>query len=108
MRFGPELRLNTAWVRKLQGDAESKFRFDGVIEANYLNLGRDREDGRGADATGGQILYLTPGLRLYKDRFSLALGVMLPAWKDLNEEGDQQGSEGLENYRLVGTFSYLF
>jgi len=26
----------------------------------------------------------------------------------LNEEADQQGSEGLEDYRLVGTFSYLF
>ncbi len=108
LRFGPELRLSTAWVRKLHANADHKFRLDGVIEANYLSLGRDNEDGRGADATGGQILYLTPGVRLYKDRFSIALGVMLPAWKDLNEEGDQQGSEGLEDYRLVGAFSYLF
>jgi hypothetical protein len=108
LRFGPELRLNTAWVRKLHADADTKFRLDGVIEANYLNLGRDQAYGRGEDATGGQILYLTPGVRLYKDRFSIAVGVMLPTWKDLNEEGDQQGSEGLEDYRLVGTFSYLF
>jgi Putative MetA-pathway of phenol degradation len=108
LRFGSELRLNTAWVRKLYANADSKFRLDGLIEANYLSLGRDQADGRGEDATGGQILYLTPGVRLYKDRFSIALGVMLPAWKNLNEEGDQQGSEGLEDYRLVGTFSYLF
>ena len=108
VRFGSELRLNTAWVRKLHTNAETKFRFDGVIEANYLNLGRDVEDGGGALATGGQILYLTPGARLYKDRFSFALGVMIPVWNDLNEEADQQGSEGLEDYRLVGTFSYLF
>jgi len=108
LRFGPELRLNTAWVHKLHADADTKLRLDGVIEANYLSLGRDKEDGRGADATGGQILYLTPGVRLYKDRFSIALGVMLPTWTDLNEEADQQGSEGLEDYRVVGTFSYLF
>jgi len=108
LRFGSELRLNTAWVRKLHADADTKLRFDGVIEANYLNLGRDEEDGRGADATGGQIFYLTPGVRLYKNRFSIAVGVMLPTWTDLNEEADQQGSEGLEDYRLVGTFSYLF
>jgi len=108
VRFGPELRLNTAWVRKLHADAETKFRLDGVIEASYLNLGRDKEDGRGAQATGGQILYLTPGVRFYKDSFSVAVGVMLPVWEDLNEEADQQGSEGLEDYRLVATFSYLF
>jgi len=108
VRFGPELRLNTAWVRKLHADAETKFRLDGVLEANYLNLGRDKEDGRGAQATGGQILYLTPGVRFYKDSFSVAVGVMLPVWKDLNEEADQQGSEGLEDYRLVASFSYLF
>jgi hypothetical protein len=108
LRFGPELRLNTAWVRKLHANADTKFRLDGVIEANYLNLGRDQADGRGEDATGGQILYLTPGVRLYKNRFSIAVGVMLPTWTDLNEEADQQGSEGLEDYRLVGTFSYLF
>ena len=108
VRFGPELRLNTAWVRKLHADAETKFRLDGVLEANYLNLGRDKEDGRGAKATGGQILYLTPGVRFYKDSYSVAVGVMLPVWENLNEEAGQQGSEGLEDYRLVATFSYLF
>jgi len=108
VRFGSELRLNTAWVRKLHTDAETKFRFDGVLEANFLSLGRDQEDGKGAQATGGQILYLTPGARLYKDRFSLALGVMIPVWNDLNEEADQQGAEGLEDYRLIATLSYLF
>ncbi len=108
VRFGSELRLNTSWVRKLMTSAEARHRLDGVIEANYLHLGRDREDGSGASGTGGQILYLTPGARLYKDRFSLALGVMFPVWKDLNEEATQQGAEGLENYRLVSTFSYLF
>lgn len=108
VRFGSELRLNTAWVRKLMTDSAARLRFDGVVEANYLHLGRDLEDGRGASGTGGQILYLTPGARLYKDRFSLAVGVMLPAWKDLNEESTQQGAEGLERYRLVATLSYLF
>jgi hypothetical protein len=108
VRFGSELRLNTAWVRKLHTDAGSRLRVDGLVEVNYLHLGRDREDGADAEATGGHILYLTPGLRVYQDRWSAGLGVMFPAWTDLNEESEQQGAEGTEDYRLVATFSYLF
>jgi hypothetical protein len=108
VRFGSELRLNTAWVRKLHTDPDSRLRVDGVAEANYLHLGRDREDGTDADATGGHILYLTPGVRVYQGSWSVALGVMFPVWKNLNEEDDQQGAEGTEDFRLVGTFSYLF
>ncbi len=108
VRFGSELRVNTAWVRKLHTDADARLRVDGVLEANYLHLGRDREDGEDADATGGHILYLTPGVRVYKDGWSLAVGVMFPVAKNLNEEDDQQGAEGTEDFRLVATFSYLF
>ena len=53
------------------------------------------------------MLYLMPGLRAYAGNLSLALGVKVPAWTDLNEDHLQQGAEGKEDYRLVLAFSAL-
>jgi hypothetical protein len=39
---------------------------------------------------------------------NLGLLVKLPVWKDLNEEDDQQGGEGLERYRAIATLSFFF
>ncbi|MCD6258120.1 MAG: transporter [Helicobacteraceae bacterium] len=108
MRFGDELRANVALVYKLFGNSASKLRLDVNMEANYLYLGRDIENGHGADATGGEILYLTPGIRLVYKTSSLAFGVKTPSWTNLNESDDQQGAEGKERYRAIVTFSSLF
>ncbi|MCX7898173.1 MAG: hypothetical protein N2441_09915 [Rhodocyclaceae bacterium] len=108
MRFGHENRLNIALTRRLQGDAEKRLRLDGVIEAQFLSLGRDIENGKAASATGGRVLYLMPGLRLYHDRMSFAAGVKKPLWTRLNEESMQQGAEGKEKYRLLFSLSYIF
>jgi hypothetical protein len=88
--------------------AESKFRLDGILEANYLDLGRDVADGVAEDGTGGRMLYIQPGFRLYKSNMSTALGVKFPVWTDLNEEDLQQGAEGTEEYRVEFTISILF
>jgi hypothetical protein len=53
------------------------------------------------------IYYVTQGLRVYYRSSSVGLGVKVPAWTDLNEDGEQQGCEGKERYRLVLTFSVL-
>jgi hypothetical protein len=85
-----------------------KSRLDGQLEGNYLRLGRDETNGSGERATGGQILYLLPGVRAYWRNMSLGLGVKLPTWTNLNEENDQQGGEGKEDYRLIFTLSVIF
>jgi hypothetical protein len=107
-QFGDEFRLNAAVIYKLYTNAEQRFRLDGLVELNYLRLGRDREDGVAEPATGGDILYVMPGVRAYWERLSFALGVKLPAWIDLNEEDEQQGAEGKENYRVIFSVSALF
>jgi hypothetical protein len=107
-QFGGELRLNSALSYRILTLAGPKLRLDVNLEVDYLRLGRDKSNGEGEDATGGQMLYLLPGLRGYWRNFSLAFGVKVPTWTDLNEEGDQQGGEGTERYRLVGTLSILF
>lgn len=107
-RFGTEMRFNSALIYRAHADPARRLRVDAVLEAQYLGLSRDRVDGVGEEATGGDIIYLMPGVRLSIDRVSLAAGVKFPAWTDLNEEAEQQGAEGKEDYRLVLTASWLF
>lgn len=108
MKFGSERRLNLALSQRFYSDAERRLRLDGVLEAQVLQLGRDIENGAPAAATGGRILYLLPGLRLYQDNMSFAIGLKKPVWTRLNEAEQQQGAEGKEKYRLLFSASYLF
>jgi hypothetical protein len=54
------------------------------------------------------MIYALPGIRAYWDKVSVALGYKTVVWKDLNEQNEQQGGEGTEDYRLILTFSALF
>lgn len=107
-RFGAERRVNFAVNHRLWADGERKLRLDGVLETQFLAIGRDETNGVAEAATGGRMLYLMPGLRLYLDRWSLAAGVKKAVWTQLNEEAQQQGAEGRESYRLVFSVSRLF
>jgi hypothetical protein len=108
MKFGAESRLNGALAWRLFTDVESRFRVDGVLEAQYLTIGRDVENGVGATASGGKMVYLLPGVRLYKGSTSFAIGFKKPVWTRLNESDLQQGAEGKEKYRLIVSGSMLF
>ncbi len=108
VKFGAENRFNLSLAQRLHTHPDSRFRVDAVIEAQYLALGRDIENGIGANATGGKMLYLVPGLRFYKDNLSIAVGIKKPVWTQLNESNQQQGAEGKEKYRLILSASMLF
>jgi len=108
VKFGSEDRLNGSLAWRLHTNPGNRFRVDGVIEAQYLGLGRDIENGDGAEATGGRMIYLVPGVRLYKDNMSFAVGIKKPMWTRLNESDLQQGAEGKEKYRLIVSGSMLF
>jgi hypothetical protein len=107
-QFGDEFRFNTALIYKAYTNPDARFRLDTLLELNYLHLGRDKEDGVAESGTGGDILYVMPGVRAYWENVSFALGVKLPVWQDLNEEDEQQGAEGKEKYRLIFSVSALF
>lgn len=108
MQFGAENRLNGSLTHRMFSNGERKLRIDGVVEAQYLALGRDGANGNDEIATGGKVVYLMPGLRIYKDNMSFALGIKKAAWTQLNESGQQQGAEGKEEYRVVFSASALF
>jgi hypothetical protein len=108
-QFGGEARVNTAAVVRVHG--AGRFRLDVSGELNGLHLQRDRErDASGAmaplRATGGAVLYAGAGVRVYQGPVSVALGVRRAVLTDLNEQAEQQGSEGLEKFRATLTVSY--
>lgn len=107
-RFGREVRLNGGLAYRIHTNPERKMRTDLSLELQYLKLGRDVTDGVGEQGTGGRMLYAVPGVRFYWDRFSFAVGVKKAIWKNLNEQSQQQGAEGLEKYRLLFSASMLF
>ena len=108
---GNEWRLNGALLYEImenQGGFLS--RMDIIGETNFLYLTEDLDENRAKILnTGGSILYLSPGLRLsFYDRASLGVLVKFPTVKNLNNEDQQQGAEGLEKYRAIATFSIGF
>jgi hypothetical protein len=106
-QFGVETRANGAVAYRLYGKRGA--RLDLVAELVGLHLQRDREDPdrngpaalAGVRATGGDIFYGSLAMRAYLGRLALGLGVKRAVLKRLNEESEQQGSEGLENFRLA-------
>ena len=111
-QFGTELRANLAGVYELYGNTSSFLsRVDGILELNFPHLERDQENGVGVEASGGNVLYLSPGVRFSfpsLQNANLGLLLKLPVWKNLKEQDQQQGSEGLEKYRLIATLSFYF
>lgn len=110
-QFGGETRVDSALVWRAV--AARNFRLDLAVEANFLNLQRDKEqDAAGQlpplEGSGGSILYLGGGVRAYWGRLSGSIGMRGPVWKNLNEQWVQQGSEGLELFRLSAAVSYVF
>ncbi len=111
-KFGNEWRANLAGVYEIYGKPENFIsKIDGILELNLLNIARDEEGREKLRATGGTILYLSPGLRFsFPKPLNGNLGVMLkfPTLKDLNEKKEQQGAEGLEKVRAILTLSFYF
>lgn len=107
-QFGDEFRYGISGVYRLWLNAGQRMRLDGVLETQYLALARDKQNGTGLQATGGRIVYVMPGVRLYWKRTSIAAGIKWPVWTDLNESSQQQGAEGKEAWRLLLSVSYLY
>lgn len=113
MRYGSEIRANLAGAYELYGNNNSFLsKLDGILELNFLHLDHDKVNGVNDAGSGGDILYLTPGMRFSFPAIqnaNLGLAVKLPVWKDLNDkDANAQGSEGLEKYRFISTLSFYF
>jgi hypothetical protein len=96
-QFGAETRVNTALVWRAW--AGGTRRVDLSVEAGWLNLQRDKTDGAANLASGGNVLYGELGARAMFGNLSIGADVKVPVAKSLNEQAQQQGSEGLEDFR---------
>lgn len=108
-RFGGESRLGTAAAFRLFGSPS--FRLDVVTELSGLHLQRDQESNAAGAmeslrSSGGTMLYGGAGLRSYVGPLSVAVAGKRAVLKSLNEQADQQGSEGLERFRLTLAVSF--
>jgi hypothetical protein len=111
-KFGNDFRFNLAGVKELYGKPE-KFvsKIDGILELNFLHIDRDEQGGQKLTATGGNILYVTPGMRFSFPKLqsvNLGLALKIPVYRNLNEQDQQQGAEGLEKYRAIVSLSFFF
>ncbi len=111
-KFGNEWRLDLAGVYELFGKPEIFIsKVDGILELNLLHISRDEEGSEKLRGTGGTILYLSPGMRFsFPKLWNANLGILFkfPTLKKLNEKDEQQGAEGLEKIRVIGTLSFYF
>jgi hypothetical protein len=103
-RFGGETRVNAALPWRVWASAWS--RVDLVPELALLDLRRDREDDVALQASGGTILYGQLGVRATRGALAVGARVSRAVAKDLNEEAEQQGSEGLEEFRAALVVSW--
>ncbi|MBI2472404.1 MAG: transporter [Planctomycetes bacterium] len=108
---GNEVRFNTACGYEIFEKPNGFLsRLDIIGESNFLHLTKDlNEDGEKENDSGGSMLYLSPGLRATFGKYvSVGALIKIPTWKDLNHESEQQGAEGLEEYRAIVTCSISF
>ncbi|MCC6207333.1 MAG: hypothetical protein IT488_04195 [Gammaproteobacteria bacterium] len=108
---GNEFRINNAVMYEaIERKGAPLSRLDLILEANFLDLRKDLDENRVQDdAAGGSLLYLAPGIRFtFNDKVSMGLLYKEVVWKDLNNEDQQQGGEGLEEYRFIATLSSVF
>lgn len=108
---GNELRFNIANGYEIFERKNSFLsRLDLIGEMNILHLTKDQNEDREKEQdTGGTILYLSPGVRAtFGKHVSVGILIKFPTWQNLNNESNQQGSEGLEEYRAIITCSISF
>jgi hypothetical protein len=110
-QFGAKARLSTSVAYRLL--VTGKIRLDIIAEASVLNLQKDKQSNESGSlksipASGGTIIYATAGIRLLYDRFSFSFGGQKAVLTYLNKSGEQQGSEGQENYRLFAVIDFCF
>jgi len=108
---GNEVRFNVAGGYEIFEKTNGFLsRLDIIGESNFLHLTKDmNEESEKENDSGGSILYLSPGLRAtFGKHVSVGALIKIPTWKDLNHESEQQGAEGLEDYRVIVTCSISF
>lgn len=85
------------------GHDHTHLRWDAVLELNGESRARNRTGGASEANTGGDVIYLSPGLRLGDAHaWSLFLSAGIPVYQDLN------GVQTEVDYRIIGGLGVAF
>lgn len=57
---------------------------NGLLELNGRRIGKTRTNGITEGASGGNLLFLSPGAQLITKRFIVEASVQVPVWQNLN------------------------
>ena len=86
--FGDVLKYTIAYQKRLLPwelpDEGLYTQFNAVLELNGEWKQRNRNESGSVDASGGNIIYLSPGLQVASKRFVAETSVQLPVFQDLN------------------------
>lgn len=101
-RVGSRVDTSSGLAYRLTDMTEPGPQVSLFTEANYIRLGRDLEGAEPNPNSGGNTLYLTPGVRVRMlGAGTLALATSVPVVQDLN--GDQVETD----YRILAQFAVL-
>lgn len=83
---GDEFRYDLAYRYRLWPERFGKrlLQLNGVLELNGRWAGKTRTDGSTVAASGGSVLFLSPGTQFITKRFIVEASVQVPIWQDLN------------------------
>lgn len=102
-RLGDRLDIGTSLAWRL-GEGGGKYsQVSLVAEAILRHVQKSEEGGADDEATGGTVLFLSPGVKVsFTERLAASLGVQLPVVQNLN------GAQLETDFRLLTGISYTF
>ncbi len=102
-RLGDRLDLGSSLAWRVCGDAVTYPQVSLVAEATLRHVQKSEEGGADDEATGGTVLFLSPGMKVScTERLAASMGVQFPVVQNLN--GDQLETD----FRLITGISYTF
>jgi hypothetical protein len=102
-RLGDRADAGVSLAWRVCGDAKSYPQVSLVAEATLRHVQKSEEEGEADGATGGTVLFLSPGVKVsFTERLAASVGFQLPVVQDLN--GDQVET----SFRLITGLSFSF
>lgn len=102
-RLGDRIDAGLAFAYRFNEDIQAFPQVHAFAEANVRSLFKSHEDGASDPNTGGTVLFLTPGLRVFFARnIAFTVSAPLPVAQDLN------GEQLKTSFKVNGALTFLF
>ena len=101
--FGNQFKFNIGYLRSLNHI------FSWQIELDGIHLDKDEKNGKKVNTTGGNFLYITPGIQFQvTKKFDISFGYQKLIIRDNNYDSSIKMGGLSEDYRVLIRFGYNF